>query len=216
MDSSFAVQQYLEQLRLRQTSTVQNMLELPVGTDESLWLYEHMRLLCVQLNDFIVALQQVCAGDKMPECHEMKAGEWLYLCASHQTPQNCSAIDYCVHTLDAAIAVLNSNKFFPSRYSWFHARYFHRVSLCRVSVPQASMKQFPSIARRLYRIFAHAWYHHREVFDAFEVGKFNVGFIWSHKNVLIRKSSNYTNGWYVWPTSMSLYRRNWWLFLATK
>jgi hypothetical protein len=54
--------------------------------------------------------------------------------------------------LDAAIAVLNSNKFFPSR----------------VSVPASSIKQFPSIARRLYRIFAHAWYHHRETFDELE------------------------------------------------
>jgi hypothetical protein len=39
----------------------------------------------------------------------------------------------------------------------------------RISIPPGSVKHFQSIARRLYRIFAHAWFHHRAVFDSFEV-----------------------------------------------
>jgi hypothetical protein len=35
-------------------------------------------------------------------------------------------------------------------------------------VPTNSAKHFQSIARRLYRIFAHAWFHHRSVFDDVE------------------------------------------------
>lgn len=38
----------------------------------------------------------------------------------------------------------------------------------RTSIPTTSLKHFTSIARRLYRIFAHAWYHHRDVFSACE------------------------------------------------
>ena len=44
-----------------------------------------------------------------------------------------------------------------------------RTSENRVTVPESSIKHFQSIARRLYRIFAHAYYHHRELFSEFEV-----------------------------------------------
>lgn len=39
----------------------------------------------------------------------------------------------------------------------------------RISVPEPSLKHFQSIARRLYRIFAHAYFHHREIYESFEV-----------------------------------------------
>ncbi|CAJ0844528.1 22400_t:CDS:2 [Entrophospora sp. SA101] len=48
--------------------------------------------------------------------------------------------------------LLNSHKSFPSR----------------LSIPDTSVKHYQSIARRLYRIFAHAWFHHREIFKEFE------------------------------------------------
>jgi len=38
----------------------------------------------------------------------------------------------------------------------------------RISVPEPSLKHFQSIARRLYRIFAHAYFHHREIYESFE------------------------------------------------
>ncbi|KAG0056782.1 hypothetical protein BGZ83_003400 [Gryganskiella cystojenkinii] len=82
----------------------------------------------------------------------MRAEEWMYYCATHATPRECCAIDYLTHTLDGACALLNNVKFFPSR----------------ISVPESSVKNFQSIARRLYRIFAHAYFHHRDIFDAFE------------------------------------------------
>ncbi|KDN34773.1 hypothetical protein RSAG8_12146, partial [Rhizoctonia solani AG-8 WAC10335] len=62
------------------------------------------------------------------------------------------AIDYIVHTLDSATALLNSTRVFPSR----------------LSVPQSSYRHFSSLARRLSRIFAHAYYHHRELFSQAE------------------------------------------------
>ena len=83
----------------------------------------------------------------------MKANEGaVYLCAAHKAPQECNAVGYILHTLDSTAAILNSNKLFPSR----------------VNIPDASVKHFGSIVRRLYRIFAHAYYHHHDLFVAFE------------------------------------------------
>lgn len=41
--------------------------------------------------------------------------QWIFLCAAHKTPKECTAIDYTRHTLDGAACLLNSNKYFPSR-----------------------------------------------------------------------------------------------------
>lgn len=77
-------------------------------------------------------LQQECTR---ASCPEMKAGEWLYLCVAHGNDggmevsqikfhslielniymQQCCAIDYILHTLDSATALLNSPRAFPSR-----------------------------------------------------------------------------------------------------
>lgn len=38
----------------------------------------------------------------------------------------------------------------------------------RLSIPQSSYRHFSSLARRLGRIFAHAYYHHREIFEQAE------------------------------------------------
>lgn len=80
-------------------------------------------------------LQQECTRSS---CPQMKAGEWLYLCVAHgndgamevriqpiqRTPlysdapdiKQCCAIDYILHTVDSATALLNSPRAFPSRY----------------------------------------------------------------------------------------------------
>jgi hypothetical protein len=42
-------------------------------------------------------------------------------------------------------------------------------SFYRISIPEPSLKHLQAIARRLYRIFAHAYFHHRETFEFFEV-----------------------------------------------
>ena len=42
------------------------------------------------------------------------------------------------------------------------------MSFNRISIPSASHRHFNSLARRLSRIFAHAYFHHREVFEQAE------------------------------------------------
>lgn len=55
-------------------------------------------------------------------------------------------------SLDSTTALLNSSNYFPSR----------------LQIPAASLTHFPSLFRRLSRIFSHAYFHHREAFATSE------------------------------------------------
>nr|5YF4_A Chain A, MOB-like protein phocein [Homo sapiens] len=134
-------------------STMENIdkiLEPPEGQDEGVWKYEHLRQFCLELNGLAVKLQSECHPDT---CTQMTATEqWIFLCAAHKTPKECPAIDYTRHTLDGAACLLNSNKYFPSR----------------VSIKESSVAKLGSVCRRIYRIFSHAYFHHRQIFDEYE------------------------------------------------
>ncbi|KAI9318352.1 mps one binder kinase activator-like 4, partial [Dichotomocladium elegans] len=151
-DSSFAVQEYLQQLIRFKRHDVQRLVDLPEAVDREVWQYEHLRQVCMELSLLVVALENECTKEN---CPEMKADGWLYLCAAHPSTQSCPAIDYIIHTLDGASILLNNSKYFPSRQGV-------------ISIPQPSLKHFQSIARRLYRVFAHAYFHHREIYQTFE------------------------------------------------
>lgn len=91
----------------------------------------------------------------------MRASEWQYLCAVHDPPKSCAAIDYCCHTLDWAASTLCNSKLFPSRLGLGSGMGNAGGS---DKVLQQQMKELTNIFRRVYRIFAHAWFQHREVF----------------------------------------------------
>jgi hypothetical protein len=154
MDSTLAVQQYIQQLIRRHPEDVDSILRAPETQDEGVWKYEHLRQFSMELNGLAVALQ----GECQPEtCTQMTATEqWIFLCAAHKTPKECPAIDYTRHTLDGAACLLNSNKYFPSR----------------VSIKESSVAKLGSVCRRVYRIFSHAYFHHRQIFDDFEAKTF--------------------------------------------
>ncbi|XP_004871754.3 MOB-like protein phocein isoform X4 [Heterocephalus glaber] len=150
MDSTLAVQQYIQQNIRADCSNIDKILEPPEGQDEGVWKYEHLRQFCLELNGLAVKLQSECHPDT---CTQMTATEqWIFLCAAHKTPKECPAIDYTRHTLDGAACLLNSNKYFPSR----------------VSIKESSVAKLGSVCRRIYRIFSHAYFHHRQIFDEYE------------------------------------------------
>ncbi|CAB4056730.1 MOB kinase activator-like 4,MOB-like protein phocein [Lepeophtheirus salmonis] len=150
MDSTLAVQQYIQQTIRRDVSDVEAILKSPETQDEGVWKYEHLRQFSMELNGLAVLLQGEC-NPKM--CTQMTATEqWIFLCAAHKTPKECPAIDYTRHTLDGAACLLNSNKYFPSR----------------ISIKECFVAKLASVCRRVYRIFSHAYFHHRVLFDAFE------------------------------------------------
>lgn len=136
-------------------SVALQLAEPPEGVDRSLWLYELCRFLTMKVNNLIIAFFAENPPCSSQTCPEMRASEWQYLCAVHDPPKSCCAIDYCCHTLDWATNTLTSPKYFPSRLT---------LGSDAAGGPQASMRHLTNIFRRLYRIFAHAWFQHRDVF----------------------------------------------------
>jgi hypothetical protein len=126
----------------------------PENVDRTLWLYELCRFLIQKVNSIITALFADSPPCSSLTCPEMRASEWQYLCAVHDPPKSCCAIDYCCHTLDWAANTLTSPKHFPSRLALGTDQ----------STQHSQTRQLTNIFRRVYRIFAHAWYSHRDVF----------------------------------------------------
>ncbi|KAI0319150.1 Mob1/phocein [Amylostereum chailletii] len=176
LDSAFQLQEYISLLIRLDIHDVDTIVSIPesarqkddaddthtegekdakndVTVDEACWIYEQLRRLAQDLSHpLITMLQQECTRTS---CPEMKAGEWLYLCVAHGNEgamEQCCAIDYILHTVDSATALLNSPRAFPSR----------------LSIPNTSNRHFGALARRLGRIFAHAFFHHREIFEQAE------------------------------------------------
>ncbi|KAJ4986805.1 mob1 family protein [Stagonosporopsis vannaccii] len=126
----------------------------PENVDKTLWLYELCRFLTQKVNSIIVALFSDTPPCSAITCPEMRASEWQYLCAVHDPPKSCCAIDYCCHTLDWAANTLTSPKHFPSRLALGTDQ----------STQHSQIRQLTNIFRRVYRIFAHAWFQHRDMF----------------------------------------------------
>ncbi|KAL4253102.1 hypothetical protein ABKN59_002244 [Abortiporus biennis] len=177
LDSAFQLQEYISLLIRHDVHDVDTIVSLPgkpnhkvegsdesndsdkenekegKNVDENCWIYEQLRRIAQDLSHpLITMLQLECTRET---CPQMKAVEWMYLCVAHGdgvAMESCCAIDYTLHTLDSATALLNSPRAFPSR----------------LSIPLASHRHFSSLPRRLSRIFAHAYFHHREAFEQAE------------------------------------------------
>ncbi|CAD6885118.1 unnamed protein product [Tilletia controversa] len=124
------------------------------NVDTDVWVYEQLRRIVQDLTTpWLTTLLTACTRTSNPDtCSAMNAGDWLYVCASHGEDRQCCAIDYIIHTVDGTSALLNNPRHFPGR----------------TYIPNASLRQFGSIARRLSRIFVHAYGHHRDVFEECE------------------------------------------------
>merc|ERR1711997_64402 len=77
MDSTLAVQQYIQQTIRRDVSDVEAILTAPETQDEGVWKYEHLRQFSMELNGLAVALQSECQPET---CTQMTATEqWIFL-----------------------------------------------------------------------------------------------------------------------------------------
>ncbi len=165
LDSAFQLQEHLAALHYFHTNagtqpinreTAATLAAPPPGTDRTLWLYELCRFLISQCNSLIVGFLFDTPPCSAATCPEMRASEWQFLCAVHDTPKSCCAIDYCCHTLDWAANVVTNPKIFPSRFVMADGQ------------DKGAVKNLVNVFRRLHRIFAHAWFQHRGVFWSVE------------------------------------------------
>ncbi|KAK6193957.1 hypothetical protein LQW54_011920 [Pestalotiopsis sp. IQ-011] len=163
LDSAFQLQEHLAALHYHHTNagtqpitrqTASQIATPPPGIDETLWLYELCRFLIMQCNNLIVGFLFDSPPCSQATCPEMRASEWQFLCAVHDQPKSCCAIDYCCHTLDWAANVVTNPKIFPSRFTVLNEGHDRN----------AVQKNLVNVFRRLHRIFAHAWFQHRGVF----------------------------------------------------
>ncbi|GKT48676.1 MOB-like protein phocein [Colletotrichum spaethianum] len=167
LDSAFQLQEHLAALHhyhtnsnsapITRTTAIQ-LATPPPGIDRTLWLYELCRFLISQCNTLIVGFLFDSPPCSAATCPEMRASEWQFLCAVHEQPKSCCAIDYCCHTLDWAANIVTDPKIFPSRF----------VVLSDVHNKGVAVKNLVNVFRRLHRIFAHAWFQHRAVFWTIE------------------------------------------------
>lgn len=121
----------------------------PPGVHADVWALEQLRLAVAQANALAAVLAPLCA------CTTMSAGgAEAYLCAAHGAPRECRALDYTTHTLDGATALLYGDALAgppPAE-----------------PLPPASLAALAALARRLYRILAHAAACHAAAFATFE------------------------------------------------
>ncbi|CAK7228175.1 hypothetical protein SCUCBS95973_006791 [Sporothrix curviconia] len=166
LDSAFQFQEHLAALHYHHTGnntvpinreTALLLAQAPPGADRTMWLYELCRFLIAQCNSLIVGFLFDTPACSAVTCPEMRASEWQFLCAVHEQPRSCCAIDYCCHTLDWAANVVTNPKIFPSRFVFADAH-----------DQNAAVKNLINVFRRLHRIFAHAWFQHRGVFWSVE------------------------------------------------
>ncbi|KAL2261963.1 hypothetical protein VTK26DRAFT_2885 [Humicola hyalothermophila] len=165
LDSAFQLQEHLAALHYYHTTTRTSPITRetamllatpPPGIDKTLWLYELCRFLIAQCNSLIVGFLFDTPPCSASTCPEMRASEWQFLCAVHDSPKSCCAIDYCCHTLDWAANVVTNPKIFPSRF------------VVDAHDRNTAIKNLVNVFRRLHRIFAHAWFQHRGVFWSVE------------------------------------------------
>lgn len=168
LESAFQLQEHLSALHYHHTQsntipitreTARKLATPPEGIDRTLWLYELCRFLIAQCNSLIVGFLFDDPPCSAATCPEMRASEWQFLCAVHDTPKSCCAIDYCCHTLDWAANVVTNPKIFPSRFV---------APVSDSHDKGAALKNLVNVFRRLHRIFAHAWFQHRGVFWSVE------------------------------------------------
>jgi hypothetical protein len=113
------------------------------------WIYNQMRQVLLELHSLLIRMREVCTSET---CPKMTVQDAEFVCAAHSKPRSCSAMHYSQHTLDGAISVLES----PNQFT---------------ELEQVKNKGFPvfcTLSRRLYRILAHAAFHHEEVFSKYE------------------------------------------------
>lgn len=191
IDSAFQAQEYLKALYRHHTTspedpartiplkreTAEALCEPPSGCDESVWLFELTCLLVRKLNLLIRALFTCDPPCSVQTCDEMRASEWQYLCAVHDPPKSCSAIDYCCHTMEWAERTLTNPELFSSRLMQEGLK---ETRGGQVQEEPIGFRHISNIVRRLYRLFAHAWFEHRPVFWQLEngVGLYTVSLVY--------------------------------------
>merc|ERR1712129_258426 len=129
-----------------------------MGVDGKLrFQLETMKYFLVEVGLFVVYLSQECDSKN---CSKMQATtKFRYRCSAHRKPRDCSSIQYMVHTLDLFTEKMNASAYQNTMSATGNGQ--------RINEKKAK-KDIGDLCRRVYRIFAHSFFHHRVLFEDYE------------------------------------------------
>ncbi|PIG88011.1 mob1 family protein [Aspergillus arachidicola] len=145
LDSSFQLQEHLKALYNHYTRPEGSETVVPINREVAIQLAEPPEGV-----DRSLWLYELCRFLTMKVNNLIIAFFAETPLAPHRHAQKCER-----RNGNWATNILTSPKYFPSRLT---------LGSEAGGGPQASMRHLTNIFRRLYRIFAHAWFQHREVF----------------------------------------------------
>jgi hypothetical protein len=116
---------------------------------EGTYQYEWLITYATILNELLVDLGKECTYKKMTA-----TSDWEFRCMVHP-PKNgfeCCAVDYCLHNLDTLQLLLTDCSFYPDR----------------TNITGKGPLAFPQMFKRIHRMIAHIYHHHKELFNKYE------------------------------------------------
>lgn len=158
-----AVREYLDSLVRSCPESIDRFFSLPMTNSlllSKVLRYENMRLNLQEMSHLLAYLGEACTSST---CDVMLAtSEWKFLCTVHSAdPQDCCAMSYSSHLLDSGE---------PSFAKACSAEFLSTPVTKQAS--QEAAKVYSYLERRSYRILAHAYFHHRELFAGFEKSRY--------------------------------------------
>jgi len=153
VSGQYSVQEYIQEKIKSDPKNIKAICNCPEDVHPDEWLYEHLRQFIVELGALVVSMEECCNKNTCPKMTAGEGFEFLSACAPGE-PQMVSAIDYSCHNINFYVGVLNRNKNFPRPH---HG-----------ALPKKAIKEMKDVAKRLYRVLAHAYCHHKEIFMEFE------------------------------------------------
>eukprot|EP01083_Nonionella_stella_P291465 991778_1 len=157
-ETLFSMSEYIKELVLNDYTNVEKIIDIPRDLSASngrlQYQIESMKYFLIEVVYFVVYLSAECNNTN---CNKMQAtSKFRYRCSAHRKPKDCNAIQYCVHTLDLFTEKLNNKEY----------------NVCSPNynkIPEKKAKKdIGDLCRRVYRIFAHAFFHHQQLFDHYE------------------------------------------------
>jgi hypothetical protein len=121
----------------------------PDNISEDTYKYEWLITYLAILNQLLVDLRKECTCKKM-----IATSDWEFGCMVHPGKNGfeCCPVDYFIHNLDTFQTLLTNPSFYPDKSD----------------IQRKGVLAFPSIFKRIHRMIAHIYHHHKNLFNKYE------------------------------------------------
>lgn len=130
-------------------------VKLPVGEDINEWYAVNVVNFFNQISMLYTTIIDFCTEQKCPIMSAGPAYKYLWSDKKHPKPVMLSAPEYIGNLMDWIESLFDDNSIFPSTIGDPFPKNFHNI--------------IKDIMKRLFRVYAHCYYHHLENFEQLEV-----------------------------------------------